>query len=388
MRIRPLIAASSVIVAVALALTCAANAFAAPMLELTLGSAEPAESITTQLGAVIHGGNKDYLVIHLLPAGGEECGANPAADHGKDVTEGLISNEVFLEGDPASFSTNWTFTLAGNYKMCGWVSDAHGDVLVAAETTFHARQPHLALSIASPPIVAPNQSFQIVTTAQAETRRSVWEYELPNTGDGCPANAGAAAAAPEARTVLDSWEVTGGPFAETRNEAIKSPGVYLLCAYFEYPSKESPPELSASATTTVTPPCVVPRFAIGAPLKTVEAGVRAAGCTVGPLKYSASNTVHRGDVLALSPKPSSILAPNGLVAIYVSAGRPCVVPSVHAGESTNRVEHMLTSADCRFVVVRKHTHRVRRGEVIGLGSRSNSKLFPLTQVRVIVSTGA
>jgi hypothetical protein len=375
------------VAAVSLAFVAAAPALASPTIELTRGNAEPVESITTQLGSIVSNAGDDEFFLHVKPTGGEGCAANPDADAGEDV----ISSDVSSETSPISFSQNWTFRLAGNYRVCAWVTTGDiEEVLASAEATFHVRQPHLALSVSVPATVAPNQTFQIMTTAQAETERSVWEYVLPNTGAGCPANAAAASNASGSRTVLYSWNVTGGPFTESKNESLQSPGAYLVCSYFEYPNTESTPEFAANAEITVVAPpalCVVPAFAFGAALGSVEDSLHGASCSVGAIHYTTSTSVRRGGVLGLNPDPGTKLGAGAAVAIDVSAGGPCVVPSVKAGTNVRHVEHLLTTAHCGFVVVHAQSRRVRRGTVIGLGSRAHSHLFPLTPVRVVVSSG-
>jgi len=231
---RSLLALASTVVALAaLALAGEASAVAAPAIELTRGASEPVESVTTQLGAVVSNGGGDYFILKVKPTGGEACGANPNADSGYE----LIGENVTSASNPVSISRNYTFQLAGDYRVCAWVTgESTEDVLTSAEATFHVRQPHLTLSVSAPATAPPNQTFQIATTAKAETERSVWEYLLPNTGDGCPANANAAYRTSGERQILGTWRVTGGPFTETKNESLSTPGVYLLCAYFEYPN--------------------------------------------------------------------------------------------------------------------------------------------------------
>ncbi len=374
------------VASVVLALSCAATAFAAPTIELTRGTPEPVESITTQLGAVVSNGGNDVFRLHVKPTGGEGCGANAQADHG----EGVLDEGITSETNPVHYSRNWTFQAAGTYRLCAWVSTGSEEVLAFAETTLTVRAPHLSLSISVPATVLPQQTFQVSTTAQAETERPVWEYVMPNTGDGCPANAAAAGRASGSNTILDVWDVTGGPFTETKNESLSSPGVYLYCAYFEYPSPESPPEASASAQMSVVPPpppCVVPAFHRGASLSSVEQAVRAASCSVGKISYSASSSVGRGGVLASSPGTGTKLAPGAAVSIVVSAGRPCVVPVVKAGATVGHAKHLLAAADCGAVIVHAHSRHVRRGRVVGLGSHAHSRLFPLSKVRIVVSSG-
>jgi hypothetical protein len=378
-----LVAAASVV----LALSCTASALANPTIELTRGTAEPVESIATQLGAVVTNGGGYDLFMHVKPMGGAGCGANPEADSGESV---FAYENLTKETNPVALSRNWTFRSAGNYRVCAWVTNSPSESAAFAETTLQVRRPHLALSVTAPPTVAENQAFEVVTTAQAETERPVYEYVLRNTGSGCPANAAAASNASDARTVLYGWNVTGGPFNESKNETIASPGGYVFCAYFEYEGTENPPGLTATATTNVIappPPCVVPGFRFGASLASVEQSIVAASCSVGKVAYSASSSVGRGGVLALSPGTGTKLGTGAAVSVIVSAGRECVIPSVRPGATVGHVKHLLAAADCGAVIVHAHSRHVRRGRVIGLGSRTHSRLFPLSKVRVVVSAG-
>jgi hypothetical protein len=371
---------------VALALGFPAGAVAAPTIELTRGAAEPVESITTQLGAVVNDGGSNRFRLNVKPTGGEDCAANAQADHGESVIDEFVSSET----NPVHLSHNWTFQAAGSYRVCAWVLTGSEEVLASAATTIAVRAPHLALSISVPPSVRTGQTFQVSTTAQAETERQVWAYVQPNTGAGCPANAAAAGSASGANEILGYWNVTGGPVTETKNESLSSPGSYLFCAYVEYPNRESPPELAASAQTTATsppPPCVVPVFRLGASLASVEHSLLAASCSVGKIDHSPSARVGRGRVLALRPGTGARLAPGAVVGILVSAGRPCSVPVVRAGSTVAHVKRLLAAADCGAVVVHAHSRRVRRGRVVGLGSRAHSRLFPLSKVRIVVSAG-
>ena len=170
-----LVAAASVV----LALSCTASALANPTIELTRGTAEPVESIATQLGAVVTNGGGYDLFMHVKPMGGAGCGANPEADSGESV---FAYENLTKETNPVALSRNWTFRSAGNYRVCAWVTNSPSESAAFAETTLQVRRPHLALSVTAPPTVAENQAFEVVTTAQAETERPVYEYVLRNTG--------------------------------------------------------------------------------------------------------------------------------------------------------------------------------------------------------------
>jgi beta-lactam-binding protein with PASTA domain len=126
---------------------------------------------------------------------------------------------------------------------------------------------------------------------------------------------------------------------------------------------------------------------LGARLASVEQSIAAASCSTGAVHYAASSRVGRGGVLNLSPAIGTKLATGAPVIILVSAGRECIVPAIGSGATVGRVKHLLAAADCGAVVVHAHSRHVRRGRVVALGSHAHSHLFPLSKVRIVVSTG-
>lgn len=74
--------------------------------------------------------------------------------------------------------------------------------------------------------------------------------------------------------------------------------------------------------------------------------------------------------------PGTHLGPGAPVAIDISAGRPCVVPVVLAGASVRHVEHLVAKGRCGYTIVHAHSHRVRRGAVISLGSHAPHEALP------------
>jgi hypothetical protein len=380
---------SCLLVAVVASLILVATAVAAPTIELTRGSTEPVESIATQLGAVLGSSGGSYFTMHVKPTGSAGCGANASADSGEGVFGGGF---ISSSSNPVTETRNWTFQTAGSYKVCAWVTKDYSGVEVEAfaEASFVVRAPHLALSVSAPASVLPSQTFQVTTTAQAETERQVWEYVMPNTGSGCPANANAASRASGESEVLGYWRVIGGPLVETKNQSLTTPGSYLYCAYFQYPSQESTPELSASAQMSVVPPpppCVVPVFHRGASLASVEQSIRAASCSVGAIHYTAGSSVGRRGVISLSPVTGTKLDYGAAVNVVVSAGRACIVPAVKPGSTVSRVKRLLAAANCAAVIIHTRSRHVRRGRVVRLGSPAHSRLSPLSRVSIVVSTG-
>ncbi len=384
-------ALSSCLITLIASLAFASTALAAPTLELTRGSVEPVESIATQLGAVVTNGGSMFFTLHVRPAGGAGCSANPRADSGEGVID---SQSISSETNPVTETSNRTFESAGSYKACAWVTKDFGgeEVQAFAEATFTVRKPHLALSIAVPPTALPSQTFQITTTATAETARQAWEYVMPNTG-ACPANANAASRTAGEREILGYWNIIGGPLTETKNQSLETPGSYLVCAYFQYPNQEAAPELSASAQMSVVapppppPPCVVPAFHRGAKLASVEQSIRAASCSVGKVRYTASTSVGRGGVISLGAVAGTKAANGAPVNLVISAGRPCVVPSLRRGSSVGRAKRLLAAGNCSAVIAHTHSRHVRRGKVVRLGARAHSRLYPLSKVSIVVSTG-
>lgn len=294
-----------------LILSSAATATPVPTLTLATGPS-PVESIATQLlasGTTIN--NQTALSATIKPTGGQGCGPNLAADESAGGAV-VFDRQTVAEGSFSS-SVNKTFQTAGSYLFCAWLNDEAepGNPVVAeASLTFTVRTPHLALSVSAPGTVLSEQTFQVLTTAQAEAERPVSEYLLPNTGRGCAANA--AAAAGEAGEIGvywplhgTAWAVIGGPFTESINETLRSPGQYLVCAYVEYPSTQSPPEITANTLITVVappPPCVVPTLSATVKLATAERALTAAGCTVGKITNTASRRIRPGYVSAPEPR--------------------------------------------------------------------------------------
>lgn len=300
----------------------------ASTMTLAVGS-EPVESITTQVSSTgTDASTENDLSVKIQPTGGEPCGANNAADDGETV----ITEFAGQGNGPHSASANWTFQSAGSYLLCGWLTDdtQTGDPVVAkAELTIPVRPPHIELTIGAPATVLTEQTFQITTTAQAETTRTVLEYIEVNTGRGCPANAQAAAGTSGDSEIfwphqdLGEWNVNGGPFTEAVDAKLEHTGSYLACAYAEYPNSESAPEATATATISVVtppPPCVVPSFTQKMRLSTVERRIAAGHCSVGKIEYSHSQRIHRGYVMRLSSRPGAKLAEQAPVAIVVSTG--------------------------------------------------------------------
>jgi hypothetical protein len=263
-----------------------------------------------------------------------------------------------------------------------------------ASTTFTVRAPHLALSVSAPATVLSEQTFQVLTTAQAEAERPVSEYLLPNTSRGCAANAAAAGSESGEIGVYwplhgTAWPVIGGPFTESINETLRSPGQYLVCAYVEYPTSQSPPEITANTLITVLappPPCVVPTLSAAVKLATAERALTAAGCTVGKITNTASRRIRSGYVSALSPAPGTHLPSGAAVTITISTGPPCVVPHISAGGSLRKVERHIRLAHCAVGKIRsvRSSHQAR-GRVLRLGARAGQVLRSGAPVEVVIS---
>jgi hypothetical protein len=308
-----------------ISLSAAASAAESPALSISVG-ADPVESITTQLGLTGTFTGPDLLQMTVKPSGGEGCGANAPADKGME----LITS--YGEGNRSS-SRNWTFETAGAYLICAWLTDQSETptkVVATASQTVSVRIPHLSVAIVAPARVRPKQTFQIATTAQAETSRELGEWIIPNTGRGCPANSQAAGSTSNAIQVDfpnhgQDWSIDGGPFTEAVNTHLESTGSYLVCAYFQYQSSAAVPEAATSAPILVVnppPACVVPHLQRNTTLARAERLILAAHCKVGTIRHLASKRYRRGAVIGLSPAPGSRHANSTVVAVTVSRGRP------------------------------------------------------------------
>ncbi len=305
----------------AAALACCALAVPATASAATLAVAsgpDPAESITTQViatGALET--DTQRLDVTVKPVGGSGCAANVDAD------DGSRAMSVFPGVGPYAETRNWTFQSAGSYLLCSWITDTAppGDPVIAlASQTIVVRQPHLSLTIAAPAKILRGRTFQVVTTAQAETERDVRVLLLKDTGRGCPANSGAAYVT-AGEVSLVSVSMTGGPTSQTVNERLAATGRYLLCGYFDYGSQVAP-EATAAVTVAVLAPCLVPHLRAGTSLAKAKTRIVAAHCTVGRVLHAHSASAARGTVIALSPRPGSGHATHAPVQITLSSGPP------------------------------------------------------------------
>ncbi len=324
MRKLPLFVMLACAMPAAIALVLAPGAGAASTVAITVGS-DPVESITTQLG--VSGASTEpesRASLKVKPGGGRGCAANNEADEGSSVI-GSFQGYLASPG-PFTDANNWTFEAAGSYLACAWLEGPSGSVVATASLTVAIRPPHLALSIRVPRTVSPGRTFQVAMTVQAETERELYDYLLPANGRGCPANAEAAqSTAGEIGIHSFGVNVDGGPRTVTDNESLTTLGVYLACAYIEYPSSSSVPEAVASAAVTVAtphPPCVVPSLGGDRGIGAVERRIKSAHCAVGALRYTHSSRYRRGTVIGLSPRPGTRLAFHAAVGIVVSSGRP------------------------------------------------------------------
>lgn len=371
------------VAACAILLGTVAPASAAPSLTLAT-SADPIEAVAAQViatGRVESTSGRIY--VKRKPAGGVGCAANPSADDGDTVIEYPTPTGPFSE------TRNQTFSLAGTYLLCGWLTDTSqptAPIIATATLTFNVRIPNLALGVAAPPVVGFGDTFQVVTTAQSETRREAWVWVLPDTGRGCPANSSAADGPGD--NVVYGWAVTGGPFSRSDNVRLTSSGPHLLCAYFQYLSGRDAPQAVASAAFTVLPPCLVPPFTPGAlTLAQMRPRLVAAGCTTGRVRYQASTRYRRTTVIRLTPAPKTQLASQGAVSVVVSSGKPCRVPRVARGTRVARMKRKLRAAGCAAGRISRARSRRARGTVVRLIPKSGTRLSPRAKVRIVLSRG-
>ncbi len=210
---------------------------------------------------------------------------------------------------------------------------------------------------------------------------------VPDTGRGCPANFAAVTSTSGVLTIEYGWSVTGGPVTKTWNVLINPPGKYLLCGYFDK-GGQTQPEATANASIIVLAPCVVPNLTVGASLSSVEQAISATSCVVGRVVTAASRSVPRGGVIGLSPPSGTKLNAGAALAITVSTGPPCVVPTHMSGLSLKAAEHRLAGAHCSVGKVRRlRSTRYRRGTVVKLSTRSGATLPSHAAIGIFVSSG-
>jgi len=370
-----------------------AVASAATSVAITVGP-DPVESITTQLGAKGEAPNtqQEIVTVKYKAAGGAGCGANPDADDGTQVV-----GNGWLNAGAYEKSSNVTFDTAGNYLVCAWMTHHAGTgsgvstyTVVATDSKVVAvRIPKLSIGLSvSPTTVAVGQTFQVTAVLQAEAERMFMAYALPDVGRGCAVNSSAAYQERTDSVFSGTW-INGGPQTRTQNMSLGAPGPYLICAYFDRRgSGAAPPQASAVASVVVLPPCVVPVVVAGERLAAAKGRLAAASCGLGRVRYVASARYARGVVFKFAPAAGQKLANAAPVDVFVSSGRPCVVPRVPASRSLSVVKAKLVKAGCAVGPV---THRrspgIRRGRVIRLSKPAGARLAPRTRIAIVVSRG-
>ena len=145
---------------------------------------------------------------------------------------------------------------------------------------------------------------------------------------------------------------------------------------------------SNTQSVAVAPiPCVVPSLSGPTAQASAEADIKAANCTVGAITHTHSTTIVAGDVVSLSPAPSTQLKQNAAVGVTVSSGPPpCIVPEPKA--TLAATEKALSKANCLAgKVVHVHSARIAKGRVVSLSHTPGSHLVYHTLIGIKVSSG-
>jgi hypothetical protein len=366
-----------------------ATAPAAPAttsLSVTVGN-DPVENVVAQIGVAGTVPDDDERVyLHKKKAGGSGCAADPDADDGDYV----MYPHLTTAGDYAQ-SSNTTFWSAGTYLLCAWLKrTSDGTILLTDARTITVRVPRLGLAAAaSPAVVHAGEPFKIVASAQAEAERRLYVFAIVDTGRGCPANASAADEGDVSNPF--SKAVLGGPTILSATLMLNTPGAYLVCGYFQYEYSFDPPEaVSASAFTVLAPPspCVVPAVIAHEAVAQAKGRLAAASCTPGQVHYAASAHHARGTMLKFGQAAGTRLANAATVDLYVSEGRPCIVPAIPSSRSVTQVKRRLVASGCTVGrITHPRSRRVRRGRVVALTKPRGRRLPPRTRIGIAVSRG-
>jgi hypothetical protein len=354
----------------------------------TAGESDPAAEVPRVFKVSVETKTKENVYIKYRLPGGEPCAATANEDRGSWFENyGLYGEAPSVEGNHTFENAN-TWRTPGTYVFCIWLAKSGNEVVQTPITqTITFRSPRGTITgTVDPAAPQVGEKATITVTGDSEASEHVYARIHMAGSTGC-----APTYQSESGESLIEGSGVNGSFSVLATTTQSKAGQYVICLWLAPSGSDTTPIAGPQPETfTVVappPPCVVPQFASGASLASVEQAIRAADCTVGKISSVASTRVARGGVLSLYPVSGTKLSAGATVSVVESAGRPCVVPVVKSGSTPAHVEHQLAAADCTASVSYVRSRHVRRGRVVGLASRPHAQLSPRAKVLVLVSAG-
>jgi hypothetical protein len=330
---------------------------------------------------------EDGLYIKHRAPGGAPCAPTASSDSGAwfDYYQpgggrGNV-NGTFSESDTL------TWGAPGPSTFCIWLVHGNSETIATPITqTIDFRSPTGTITASvSPTVPKLNERASVTVTGSSEAPARVYAKIRQTGGAPCAPTYDS----DTGRPLLEGNSVNGS-FSLAMTTMQSSAGEYLVCLWLARSSNDSAPIAGPQPETFVVaappPPCVVPTINPRAGLATVEQRIHSASCALGQVRYLASRTVRRGEVIALSPASGTRLGNGSPIGVTVSSGPPCIVPRGAIGVTLSTARRRLALAHCstgRIAYARSRRHR--RAIVLAADPRPGTRLATGAPVRLRVS---
>ncbi len=359
----------------------------------TAGQSDPAAGLARVFTVSGQTAKPENVYVAYRATGGAPCAPSYDGDSGRqfenyngDQFGGNSANGNFTHSQVDTWQT------PGTYVFCIWITDKGSNGITTPITqTITFRSPSGTITATVNPVTPmAGQQATVTVTGSSEAPARVFASIRGAGGAPCAPTFDA-----ETGSSLIDGQNVNGSFSQQATTQPLTAGNYLICLWLASSSTDPSPTAGPQPemfTVTAPPPppapCVVPGFAANAPAAAVRQSLVSGHCTVGAVRYSASQSVPQGDVVQLSSPSGTQLAPGAAVDLLVSTGPPCVVPTVRAGASLSLTQRAIRAAHCSVGrTSRVRSHSVRRGAVVGLSPHARTRLGTGAAVNIVVSRG-
>ncbi len=351
------------------------------------GVSDPAVGVGRTFTVTGNSAVSKSLYVLVRPAGGAPCAPSASSDAGTTTYYGSFSGDDFygatVNGDFTRRKTG-TWNTPGAFMFCIWLASSSSTPATPFTQVVTFRRPTGTISATVSPITPlVGQTATVTITGSSEAPKNVYASIRPAGGAPCAPSYSA-----ESGRGLIGGRAVNGVFSITETTTQSAPGNYLICLWLADSSSDAAPVAGPQpATFAVAQPCIVPpspRFTALAPYL---GALAAAGCTAGAQRYTPSVTYPRGTVINTTPVAGTTLAPGAPVAVLISNGKRCRVPSARPGTRLSAARSRLRAAGCVPGSVRYVRSNRRRGTLVRYTPPSGSTLRPRAVVGIRLSRG-
>jgi hypothetical protein len=257
----------------------------------------------------------ERLFVRFRATGGAPCAPTAISDSGSTI-DGTPTYSQAVNG---SFTEQGAVTLSdsGTFLYCIWLASDSSTVTAPISQTITVRKPTGTISATLLPVrPRQNQQTTVTITGASEAPEAVFAA-VQSAGVQCAPTYSA-----DQGTGLTSNTPVNGAFTVTATLTAGAPGNYTICLWLAGSSSDPTPIAGPQVENFTVPAplrCVVPTSVRGH-LAAVEKRLAAAHCLVGRVRSVHSSSVHKGDVVSVSPGPGTTHGFHAHININVSSG--------------------------------------------------------------------